>query len=151
MQTPTLQPSLSSQTNPPQNAASRGGVDPEHPAVTPGSLNFFLVRSTIAGHGVVGGITGSNPTSASCRLSWAASPRLSSRRAGAAALRRQPEPQGFTLAGAILRTPKYHRWRENLGGPRARGSRSRSRAAQEYECMYGVTFREQIQVGQFTL
>lgn len=151
MQTPSLQPSLSSQRNPPQNAASRGGVDPKHPAVTPGSLNVFLFRSTVAGHAVVGGITGSRPTSGLCQLSRAASLWLSSGRAGAAALWRQPEPRWFTLAGAILHTPKCHRWRENLGGPRAGGNRSGSRAAREYECMYGVTFREQIQVGQFTL
>lgn len=110
MQTPTLQPSLRSQTNSPQNAASRGGVGLEHPAMTPGSLNFFLIRSTVAGRAVVGGVTSSNPTSASRQLSWAAAALwLSSRRAGAAALRRQPEPQGFTLVGAVLCTLRCHR------------------------------------------
>lgn len=59
-------------------------------------------------------------------------------------------PQEFTLMGAILCIPKYQRGWENLGDYRAE-SRSGSCAAWEYGCMYNVAFREQIQVGQFTL
>lgn len=100
-----------------------------------------LSRSTTtscAGAGGRGGTASSCPPHVS-----STSPQHPSGRAGLAVPQRQP--QGFTCAVPSPRDGG------DPAGPRAGGNGSGSCGARESECMYGAAFREQIQVGQFTL
>lgn len=107
--------------------------------VAPGSLNLPLGTLLMV-------MTQLEAWPAPSHLGWWWHPRGSLWGQGTVALWWQP--QGFTLMGAILCTPKYQRGWQNLGGSRAE---SRSGSCAACGCMYSVTFREQIQVGQFTL